>query len=345
MNPTPDDASVRDVGRIGDGLPPREPNALLLGASGGASSVMLLLRRHALAYALFVGFGVIALACGALAWERWHKAVEYQRELKRADAELRELLIVTPPLSRQTTGALEEELSASLLMADELREKLTALKQTTNRVEPASKIIERADAYFEIAAFIERMREQATKHGVQLETDERFGFADFAHKGPEPDDIPMVLRERMATESLLNALFHARPQQILAVQRERRVEDAARAASRIPVNSASVGKDYFPWDARVSAGLPGLTVASALRVSFVGQTVSLRTLLGELGKFELPLFVRSVEVEPMALKLEGRKLEGLGSEASTPLVSQSRSRFAVTVEWIEWTDLVNAPST
>jgi hypothetical protein len=182
------------------------------------------------------------------------------------------------------------------------------------------------------------MREHAARRGVRLNQEERFGFADYAHTGPEPEDIPTVFRERCVTEYLLGALFDARPQQLLAVQRERRAAAGVRPTGRNSVRGTSVSTDFFEWNPRASARRAKVLEGFALQVSFVGQTVSLRTLLNQLATFELPLVVRAVEVERAVMPLDERAVSAAGSESIAPLVPLSLSRFTVTVELIELVD-------
>jgi hypothetical protein len=192
--------------------------------------------------------------------------------------------------------------------------------------------VERADGYFDIASFIERMRDYAQEQGVELKADERFGFSDYAHTGPAPGDVSLVFKERVAMESLLKALFDARPRQLLAVQRERR------ATTVEQVNAATVRADTFDWDQRASVRRAGSINARALRISFVSQTASLRTLLNRLAEADLALVVRGVEVAPMTLAVGRVENAELEKNRPRPLVPQSYSRFTITVELIEGAD-------
>jgi hypothetical protein len=344
MNPTPPNANVGEVGMNGESSAPFVLSIASPSVSRGTSRLLYWLRQHAFVCSFRVSFSVIALGGGALVWERAKAAGDSQRELSRAEAEFHTLRNVSPPLSPTTTKGMETQLSAVSLVTEELRGTLGSWKTPDDTTAESRKTFERADAYFEIAAFVERMRREAASHRVKIEPDEQFGFSDFARSGPELTEVALVLRERRATESLLAVLFRARPHQLLAVQRQKRGGEAARPSVRVQTNSAPVGGDYFVWNSRVFVGLPAETVASALRISFIGQTVSLRTLLNDLAKSELPLFVRAVEVESMAVKPEGRRLEGLRSDTEAPLVPRSQSRFAVTVEWIEWNQHRIGPS-
>lgn len=138
-------------------------------------------------------------------------------------------------------------------------------------------------------------------------------------------------------ESLLKTLFDSRPRQLIAVQRERRPATKSGARAVEQMNAATVRADYFDWDQRDSVRQLGSISARALRISFVSQTVSLRTLMNELAGSESSLVVRAVEVGPMS---KGGVATGaeVGFERPRPLVPQSYSHFTVTVELIERAD-------
>ena len=102
-------------------------------------------------------------------------------------------------------------------------------------------------------------------------------------------------------------------------------------------------------DPRITARKAGFVDASAFRLSFIGKTSSLRSLLNKLGTFELPLVVRSVEVEagdpepgepPLNDNGEPIKIDPAKPEPKfVPKVEVLRSKFTVTIEYI---DLVSA---
>jgi hypothetical protein len=64
-----------------------------------------------------------------------------------------------------------------------------------------------------------------------------------------------------------------------------------------PANAATP-KDTFTIDPLVSARVPGAVDTMAFRFKFIAYSDTLRGFLDALAKFEYPLVVRSVEVEP-----------------------------------------------
>lgn len=277
-----------------------------------------------------------------MVWKQWKSARSSHDRSAKLGTELDVLHHAMPPLNAATTAELTAELSEALKVLGDLRVELTGGNSDPDVENPSSEL-ERADGYFVIASFVESMREQAEAGGIRIKPDERFGFADYTHSGPELQDLPRVLRERHATELLLKAVFAARPRQLLSVQRERR-SSAADVASGAGVSArTNVRADYFDWDARDSIRHADSIDTVALRISFVGQTVSLRSLLNQLARFELPSVVRVVDVGPV-VKTAERPDEAFDSELPKPLVSRSLSRFTVTVEFMKWVDVAPTQS-
>ncbi|HVS53778.1 MAG TPA: Amuc_1100 family pilus-like protein, partial [Opitutaceae bacterium] len=171
----------------------------------------------------------------------------------------------------------------------------------------------RADAYFDLATFVERTRELAKKEGIEIRPEaERCGFSLYANEGPDVEHIEPVFRQRLVLEHVLGALFEAHARALLAVKREsplskreRDERDAALAAANgvppadaIAPSATDDAGDFFAIDPRASVRAPGFLDATAFRVTFIGQTAALRTFLNRLAAFELPLLVREVQVEP-----------------------------------------------
>ncbi len=281
---------------------------------------------------------VIALGEGAYVYLQFRAARVAHLRLQRARGEFRAIAKIHPPLTKEVAAEIESDLANTLDALTRLRTELTAVGKTADAFHNTPPPTQRTDGFFDIAAFVERMREHATRRGVRLNQEEHFGFADYAHTGPEPDDLSTVFRERCVTEYLLGALFEARPQQLLSVQRERRSDPGTRSTGRNPARAPLVNADYFEWGPHVSARRPNAIEGFAVQVSFIGQTVSLRTLLNQLAEFELPLVVRAVEVERAVAPADERTSGGAGPEVIAPLVPRSLSRFTVIVELIELVD-------
>ncbi len=187
------------------------------------------------------------------------------------------------------------------------------------RVEREAEVTLRAEeAFFELADFVERMRERAAARGVKVKDGERFGFAEFTTVGPSRERIVEVMRQRELAEEVLLTLFEAGPDELVGCERsesegnERRMQEM----------------DTFGVDRRWSLGASDIG-ATGYRVRFVGRTEVLRELLNRLAGAEFPLAVTSVEVEPV---------RAAGASEEGQVVTSGGSEFSVTVERL---DVVN----
>jgi len=298
-----------------------------------------LLRRYPLFAVVILSSALIV--AGESAWifsiVRGHRAAT--SKLLRARKELRTLSKTEPSPTIATASELELGLSRQQVEVEELKFELVGAASSVANPAGSAAPLERADGFFDIAAFVERMRGTATQRGVRLNADERFGFAAYAHAGPETDTLAAIFRQRCAIEYLLQILFDARPQALLAVQRERESTKAAARMAGEPLRRDGSSGDSFEWDGRLSSRIADTVDAFAVRISFVAETVTLRTLLNRLDTFEVPLVVRGVEVEPAAKVERGQDRAG-ADHVEAPLVAKTLSRFTVTVEWV---GTANAP--
>jgi len=278
--------------------------------------------------------------------ERVGAARKAQVKLEQKRRKLRAVAAIEPAPTAEIAAQIEADLARTNRAVAATRAELKGRGPAAEVLEKTPAPARRPEAFFDIAAFVEKMRDQARRAGVAIKADERFGFAEYANTGPEPELIPAVFRERLVAEHLLEALFAARPRQLLAVQRERPREKTERTpAGGAAYLSAGAAPDFFEIDPRVTARVPGFVEATAFRVSFIGQTAVLRALLNKLAGFELPMVVRAVEVEPAGVAFEERPAAVAGGVAAlAPLVPRSLSRFTVTVEFIDLA-AVPAPAT
>ena len=200
------------------------------------------------------------------------------------------------------------------------------------------------EAYFDIAAFVERTRAQAGRNEVRIRPAEQFGFSSHASGGPEVELVPVVFRQRVAVQHLLDALIAARPHALLAVQREHPLTVgqrgprpgpkqalAARAASAVGSGAAS---DFFDITGQGSLRRPAQVDGEAYRLEFSGQTQALRDFLNTLAKSSRPFVVRRVEAEPMVAGMPETNPVPNSVNAGAPLVPRTISKFVVVVEHI-----------
>ncbi len=274
---------------------------------------------------LFIGAltlcGVLALGEAALIYERWAALRSAQKKLSERQNELANMASVMPPPSRKIAAEIEEDLARAQAALASMRAELKGRGAIVEKLRTAKAPAARTDAYFDLATYVEKMREVARKNDVAIHLEaSRFGFAAYANEGPENDRIEPVFRQRQVIQYLTEALLEAKPTALLAIKREptlskaeRQARDEALAAAManaqpgVPLDLSGVpeiampdGPDYFKINPQASVKKPGFIETEAYRFIFSGQTAALRTFLNRLAAFEIPVLVREVEVVPAA---------------------------------------------
>lgn len=310
---------------------------------------MNFLRTHPVFFAIVGGLLVIV---GVEVWVFYSQRAK-ERELEtRLDQQVSEI----ERLQRVDPGPTDQNFRLATDDYEQSRVVLSTMLRALNVVgadeleyfkgEPKT----RTDAYFDIAQFVDRMRATAADVNVALKEGENFGFAMYTNKGPEPELIQPVYRQRRIVEYLLSALFAARPDSLVAVQREvPQPANGAGAQIQTPKSGSDAG-DFFTIDGQVSARTPGYVNTTAIRIIFTGQTTALRGFMNALAAPEIPLVVRSVEVDSnkqspartgsssaRSYNVFGRPTEEVveTTAANVPIVANNDARFTVTIEMFE----------
>ncbi len=148
------------------------------------------------------------------------------------------------------------------------------------------------EGFIAIAGAREEWRRLAASQQVALLPEELFGFATHAHEGPRENQLAAVHAQLGLTQQVLEKLFAARPDKLLAVRREH-----VRVNEREGV--PEVAADFFELEARLDLRVAGVIEGQAMQVEFIGQTQALQSFLNALATAAEPLLVRSVEGEPM----------------------------------------------
>jgi hypothetical protein len=308
-------------------------------------------KKHPIFYSVIavLGLAVIAGGWGIYARSSVLKKSVAQTAQKRSELEM--LLGSRPAATEESKALVEADLRRTETALAKMREELKGKGPTAEALRSAVVPTEPTDLFFNITTFVEKTREKAQAANIKIKPDERFGFAAYANAGPDRSLLPQVFRQRQVAEYLLDALIEARPTELVSVQRERP------PGQRASGGNAQGPSDLFEIDPRITARVSGFVNASAFRLTFTGETESLRSLLNKLATFELPLVVRSVEVEPIVKSqttsapapantlssIFGTPVASAPAqpEKPKPLVDKTLSKFTVTVELI---DLVEAPT-
>ncbi|MDI1249922.1 MAG: Amuc_1100 family pilus-like protein [Lacunisphaera sp.] len=292
---------------------------------------------------VLLGLGVLAAAEGWLWFRSREQALTSLAALEQKKHERDWLVGQSPALSEANEQAIVRDLAHTRKVIGALRAALAGREGGVMASPPEKSI----DLFFDLAGFVEKTRALAARVQVATKPGESFGFAAHTHEGPEAGLVPAVFRQRVVAQYLVEALIEARPQSLLAVQRERPLTAAQRTERNqpsptgappftAPVGRGGQAEDFLEFDPALSVRRPGQVDSDAFRLEFTGQTAALRTFLNTLATFRLPVIVRSVEVEPLAT---GAAPVGPGAAsppagAPVPLVAQNSSRFAVTVEYV-----------
>ncbi|HTL66307.1 MAG TPA: Amuc_1100 family pilus-like protein [Lacunisphaera sp.] len=288
--------------------------------------------------------GALLASAGLEAWIWCHAGRAARRALAKLDATRAErdrLGRQSPAPTAEYEEAVHDRIEAVRGMLAGLRAELAA----TDQVTPASVPAKPVDAYFEIAAFVERTRTEAAEAGVTARAGERFGFAAHASAGPRPELVEAVGRQRAEIEQLIETLLASQPRALLAVQRERPLTDAERSQRKQPDGPAAAQSsiargredetavaDFFDFDPVQSIRRRGLIDTDAFRLEFTGPTTSLRSFLNRLATSRWPVVVRNVEVEPVSSENRSSSRPEVASSGPVPLVTGILSRFTVVVE-------------
>lgn len=311
------------------------------------------------AYPLFSAVMVICvLVIGAEIWwaaNRKAAATRNERVMNQAFSRLQDMTRVRPAPTAEVATALERDRGVADDVVQAMRTELSGTSELAQNIKEAVPPADRADAFFDIARFVEAQRAAARAANIELRADEMFGFSAYANSGPVPDLIPAVHRQRLVAEYLVQAAFAARPVRFDGLERARPVTSAAAGNGPAVVNRAET--DYFEINPQVSARRDGFVRTTPMRVRFSGQTSALRNFLNRLATYEVPLLVRSVEVEPAPQlnKKQGAPAPAAAdafggifgastsadvaatpaADVPVPIVSDNYSRFTVTVEYLE----------
>jgi hypothetical protein len=251
--------------------------------------------------------GLLVLGELAFAYERWAASRAAAKRLEERKSNLEGMSQLTPPPTRDVARAIEADLAKAQAALESMQSELKGRGPAAERIRNAKIPAARTDAYFDLATFVEKTRESARKHEVEVRPEAtRFGFASFANEGPVQDHIEPVFRQRQIAQYLVESLIDAKPRAILSVRRERTLSKADREARAAAAANGEPpaeiigedGFDYFTIDPRVSARNAGFIDTTAFKFVFTGQTAALRTFLNRLASFELPVLVREVEVDP-----------------------------------------------
>ncbi|MGZ0707978.1 hypothetical protein ACWPKO_06535 [Coraliomargarita sp. W4R53] len=303
-----------------------------------------------LTFTIIVVICLLAFAAGAyLAFAESGKIGNAKQKITSAESQLNNMRFADPAPSQENVTASKE--NAEQLVAE--------LKKIRENLERGARITTSTDGIGVMAGvqqYISEYRRKAAAHSdendiespIGLPSDFGFGFEQYVDDASPLEDeakIKLLDKQRQILSYLLDRLYDSDPESIVSVQREVLEQKTdAKDAKGFSINSA------------VSARVPGAIDTLAFSLSFTGYTDSLREFLNDLSKFDLPIVVRSIEVErPTGQKASAKpaakanSLDAIfgafgGNTSAQPeavketkklVISENTSTFTVVLEFIE----------
>jgi hypothetical protein len=269
-----------------------------------------------------------------------------------ADSQINSLLNANPAPTDDNVKAAQknaEELIAQLRSIRENLQRGSRLTVSSDGVRVMSGLQKYISHYRQEVA--DRRNEKGEPDPIIVPNDFAFGFEKYREQTTISDDsaiVPELDKQRQILSYILNQLIAAEPIGIQSVERESLGVVTEKGDTAFKINPA------------ISARVPDAIDTLAFRITFTGYTPTLRKFLNNLERFDLPVVVRSVDVDRLETSTKttaakNKKPNGLeaifggfsgGTTAEktetsepkvsgTPVISETESSFTVTLEFIE----------
>ena len=303
-----------------------------------------------LIFTIIMAVCILVFAAGVyLAFDESGKIDQKKQKITVVESQLKTMRFADP-------APTLENVEASAKNVAELKAGLRKIREDLERGARISTSADGIGVMAGIQQFISKFQRKALTHtdkdGEPVEiivpSDFAFGFEQYLDEATMLDDeelIPVLDKQRQILSYLLTKLYESEPKSIVSVEREvleLKAEDS-RSAKGFAIQSA------------ITAKVPGAINTLAFRLAFTGYTDSLRRLLNDLAKFDLPIVVRSIEVDrPSGISTTAKvpannnldtilSIFDVGSnsevkapqEAQKPVISENISTFTVVLEFIE----------
>lgn len=268
---------------------------------------------------------------------------EAEQEMSSAQARLKSLRYSDPAPSLENVEASAENVS-------QLQSALKAIREDLQRGDRLSISSDGIGVMAGVQQFISEYQRKSSGQvdannepaPISLPQDFAFGFQEYIDEAKpltDPKRSAVLDQQRQILSYLMDKLIESRPASLVSVERE--------------VLEQVEGQQSFQIDKAISARVPGAIDTLAFRLSFTGYTDSLRSLLNNLAKFDLPIVVRSIdiqrkgEIKNTTASTNSNNLDSIfgafgGSndeeapkEAQKPVISENISTFTVVLEFIE----------
>ncbi|MEM7791243.1 MAG: hypothetical protein AAF546_07570 [Verrucomicrobiota bacterium] len=318
-----------------------------------------------LVFFIIVGVAVLTSLAGiVLAILELGSAGNAQKKVSSAEASHRAIL-------ESPIAPTQENVDASVSNIEALTDQLAKIRSDLERGAELSVTDDSISVMASVQQYIAKFRSAAKNHTnssgeistIEVPADFAFGFSKYVDQ-TSTSDIPgatqIIDKQRQVLDFALSKLISADPYAINEVIREEpeRILAALNTETVSQKRPSSANRNEgFYLEPPVSARVPDAINTLAFSISFTSYTTTLREFINELAKFELPLVLRSVEVErptdaattaPVANEQDDLDalfgLFGGGAEApeeiiesveQKPVVEDTVSTFTVIFEFIE----------
>jgi len=221
--------------------------------------------------------------------------VKESKLLKTAQNALSTAMAAKPAPSDDNLQAAKQNVTQLQKQLDDI---VSSLQATDNKTAPPADAVA---LLADIQHFVDNFSALAKQDQITIADPANFTFGMGQYVGPvtppPPDKIAVVFKQMQVLEYILNQLFNGKMEgQSMVLESVERETVVPLAQGNNPNDAGP--KDVFTVDPLVSARVKGAVDTLAFRVKFIAYTDTLRVFLDNLAKFELPLVVRSVEVEP-----------------------------------------------
>ena len=303
-----------------------------------------------LTFTIIVAACISAFVAGAyLAFIESGKIDQAKQNITSAESLLNNMRFANPAPTQENVEASAENVA-------ELEAELRQIREDLERGARITTSIDGIGVMAGIQQFISNYQREAVAHTnrggepvkIIVPNDFAFGFEQYLDEATMPDDeelIPVLDKQRQILSYLLNKLYDSEPESIVSVERE-----------VLELKAEGTGSTKgFTINPAITAKVPGAIDTLAFELSFTGYTDTLRGLLNDLAKFDLPIVVRSIQVErpsgsrttaevPASNNLDaffGVFGDGSDSEldvpeeAQKPVISENISTFTLVLEFIE----------
>ena len=306
------------------------------------------IKKHPI-YVFFVTISVVAFTAGivfsVLSYLELDKA---SRNFIKADKSFKQLVNSRPSPTLQNVEISNENVLA-------LQERLESIRNDLERGKEPLDDIGGNEVVEKIKNFQREFKELASsnydENGMApIEIPEKFGFGfdRFSSKSSPPKDqkeINMLYQQVEILRYLLTKLYESNPKSLISIKRE----SAKINEGGIDDESFYTDSSIFNINSAISARVEGAIETLAFEISFMGKTNSLRQYLNDLSEFNMPIVVRSINVNrpEVSIKINDnfnnydQEFDIFGDEVKKiqeeqkkePVVTDNISEFTLTLEY------------